>query len=400
MMMTETLKALVVVEDGADPALVDAAFPPGGRIAPSAFVEGVAEAERAIGDSSDLVLVACGGEAAGVTGLIGRARAERPDRPIVALAESAPDYFVRALLEAGADDVVKLPDTPDRVTFAIDKAVARHRGRMAEAQRAAAPMICLLGPKGGTGKTVTASNLLVGLARAGRRAVGVDLDLQFGDMGLALGLEPEWTIYDLATSGGGLDAGKLDAYLTSHESGARVLLAPTRPDQAAAISIDLLREIFALLRASYDVVVVDTPPDFTPEVIAAVDASSHVCVVGNMDSLSLKNTKLGLATLELMDYDPDRVTLILNRADSDVGLTPADVEAVTGRRAAVLVPSDRDVPRSLNEGVPIVLGRERSPVAAAMKQLAGIYLADGASPNGAGAAPAARRRWLGLRGAR
>ena len=296
--------------------------------------------------------------------------------------------------------MIKLPEAPERVVFAIEKAIARHRGRMVEVGRAAAPMVCVLGPKGGTGKTVAASNLLVGLAAAGQRVVGVDLDLQFGDMGLALGLQPARTIYDLATSGGGLDAGKLDAYLMTHHSGARVLLAPTRPDRAAAISIDLLREVFALLRASYDIVVVDAPPDFTPEVIAAVDVASHVCMVGNMDALSLKNTKLGLATLELMHYDPDRVTLILNRADSDVGLTPADVEAVTGRHAAVLIPSDRDVPRSLNEGVPIVLGRRRSPVAAAMMQLTGIYLPGEASPNGERPQPAPRRRWFGLLGAR
>jgi pilus assembly protein CpaE len=394
--MMASLEALVVIEEGADAALVDAVFPPGGRVAPSAFVEGLAEAERAIHEHADLMVVACAGEAESVAGLIARARRERPERPIVALAENPSEYFVGAAIGAGADDVIKLPETPERVLFALEKAIARHRGRLAEAERELAPMVCMLGPKGGTGKTVTASNLVVGLAAAGRRAVAVDLDLQFGDMGLALGLEPERTVYDLATSGGSLDAGKLDAYLTTHESGARVLLAPVRPDQASAVSTDLLREVFALLRVDYDVVVVDTPPDFTPEVIAAVDASSHVCMVGNMDSLSLKNTQLGLATLEMMDYDPGRITLVLNRADSDVGLSPADVEAVTGRRPAVLIPSDRDVPRSLNEGVPIVLGRRRSPVAAAMTVLTGIYMFGETSPNGH-RAQAPRRRWLGLR---
>lgn len=395
-MMTERLDALVVLEEGADPRLVESALPPGGRVSASAYVEGLAQAERAVGEhSSDLLVVASSGAGEGVPELVGRARAERPDRPIVALAEAAPEYLVGALLEAGADDVVKLPETPERVIFAVDKAIARHRGRAAAAGRDAAPMICMLGPKGGTGKTVTASNLVVGLAAAGRRAVAVDLDLQFGDVGLALGLEPEQTVYDLATSGGALDAEKLEAYLMTHESGARVLLAPARPDQAAAVSIELLREVFALLRSTYDVVVVDTPPDFTPEVIAAVDASSDVCVIGNMDSLSLKNTKLGLATLELMDYDPERIVLVLNRADSDVGLTPADVESVTGRRAAVLVPSDRDVPRSLNEGVPIVLGHRRSPVAAALRRLTDIYLPEQRSDNGD--APAARRRLPRLR---
>ena len=381
--MTEAIEALVVVEEGVDPGLAAAALPPGSRISATAYVDGLPAGERAIREgAADLTLVVCRGEANGVADLVRFARAERPERPIVALAADASELFVQAAFEAGVDDMIRLPETPERVVFALEKALARHRAPVFEPREATAPMICMLGPKGGTGKTVTSSNLLVDLARAGRRAVGIDLDLQFGDLALALGLRPDATLYDLATSGGALDEEKLDAYLVTHSSGAQALLAPVRPDQAAAISIDLLREVFALLRASHDIVVVDTPPDFTPEVIAAIDASSHICMVGNMDALSLKNTKLGLETLELMDYDPTRITLVLNRADSDVGLRASDVEAVTGRVAEVLIPSDRDVPRSLNEGVPIVVGHERSAVAAAMRQLTSIYLPGEARANG------------------
>ncbi len=376
------IEALVVVEEGTDRELAGAAFPPGGRVAAASYVEGLAAGELAIREQqADLTVVVCRGEADGVAELIRVSRAERPERPVVALAAGAPDIFVQAAFEAGADDVIRLPETPERVLFALEKALARHRGLEA-GTRPAAPMVCMLGPKGGAGKTVTASNLLVDLARAGRRAVGVDLDLQFGDLALALGLRPEPTVYDLATSGGALDAEKLDAFLVGHSSGARVLLAPARPDQAAAVSSELLRQVFELLRAESDVVIVDTPPDFTPEAIAAVDASTHVCMVGNLDALSLKNTKLGLETLELMEYDPTRITMVLNRADSDVGLSAADVEAVVGRGADVFIPSDRDVPRSLNEGVPITIGHERSPVAAALRQLTSIYLPGEARSNG------------------
>jgi pilus assembly protein CpaE len=395
-MMTEPIYALVVVEPGADPRPVETAFQPGARVVASAFVEGLnGAAGAAAGDDSDLMVVVCRGEDGGdAVELIQRSREERPERPILALVEQAPDYLAPAVLEAGADDVVKLPETAERLVFAAEKALARHRGQTAASRGDAAPMICMLGPKGGTGKTVAASNLVVGLAGAGQRVVGVDLDLQFGDMALALGVAPERTLYDLATSGGTLDAEKLEAYLVDHSSGARLLLAPVRPDQAAAVSTDLLREVFELLRASYDVVVVDTPPDFTPEVIAAVDVSSHVCMVGNMDSLSLKNTKLGLATLELMEYDPARIALVLNRADSDVGLSASDAEAVTGRKPDVLVPSDRDVPRSLNEGVPISIARRRSPVTAAMRQLTALYVTSHGGEDGNGELPQPRRRRL------
>jgi pilus assembly protein CpaE len=172
--------------------------------------------------------------------------------------------------------------------------------------------VCVLGPKGGSGKTLTTSNLAVALAEAGQSVAIVDLDLQFGDVALCLGLGPERTFYDLALAGGTLDAQKLDAYMMSHSSGVRVLLAPTRPDQASSISVELIRDVYSCLRANYDAVIVDTPPGFTAEVIATIDGASDLIVVGMLDALSLKNTKLGLETLELMGCEPGMIRMVLN----------------------------------------------------------------------------------------
>jgi pilus assembly protein CpaE len=292
---------------------------------------------------------------------------------VVALCDSAPQHFVRDLFAAGADDVIKLPEEPQHLAFALDKALARHSRREAEARSEAAPMICVLGPKGGTGKTVTASNLALGLASIGRRTALLDLDLQFGDVGLSLGLAPERTISDLVKSGGSIDGEKVDGYLAEHASGVHVLMAPTRPDHAGVITSEFLREVYPAVRSTHDYVIVDTPPGFTPEVIASIDSSSHVCMVGMLDSLSLKNTKLGLETLELMGYDADRIRLVLNRADSRVGISEDDVVAILGRAPDVTVPSDRDVPRSVNEGRPIVLAKEKSEAAKAFRTLARLY---------------------------
>ena len=165
----------------------------------------------------------------------------------------------------------------------------------------------------------------------------------------------------------------MEAYLTRHESGARVLMAPVRPDQAGAVTIEFLNDVYSLLRATNDFVVVDTPPGFMPEVITSIDASTHVCLVGMLDSLSLKNTKLGLETLELMGYERDRIRMVLNRADTNVGVTHEDVTAIGGRRPHVLVPSHRDVVRSVNEGSPVVISRPRSDAAKAFRALAGFY---------------------------
>jgi pilus assembly protein CpaE len=180
-------------------------------------------------------------------------------------------------------------------------------------------------------------------------------------------------MYDLMKAGPPFDHEKLDRHLIRHSSGVKVLIAPTRPDQASAVSIDYLRDIYASLRPMSDAVIVDTPPGFTPEVIATIDASSAVCMVGMLDSLSLKNTKLGIETLDLMGYDTESVSLVLNRADSRVGITPDDVSTIVGRAPDVSVPSDREIPRSINEGTPIVAARQNSGAAKAFRTLADRY---------------------------
>ena len=180
-------------------------------------------------------------------------------------------------------------------------------------------------------------------------------------------------MYDLAISGGSLDADKLADYVMHHETGVDVLLAPARPDQASSVTPHLLQEIYTALRPNYDYIVVDTPPGFTAEVITTIDVSSDLVMVGMLDSLSLKNTKLGLETLDLMEYDPKRIRLVLNRAQSRVGISQSDVVAVLGREPDVYVPSDREIPRAVNEGVPIVLAQPDSEASKAFGALADIF---------------------------
>ena len=380
-MPVTAMSVLVAVDGDVYEETVRAVLDEAAAIDVAAVVIGLEEAATALGQHpSDVLLVACRPDSDAAMWFVREASRRAPDRPIVMLSEPSTNGFVRHAFEAGADDVVTLPADLDgapavaaQLLFALDKAIARRDGGAAAGGGALASLICVLGPKGGIGKTLTTANLSIALALQRKKVVVVDLDLQFGDVGLSLGLTPNRTMYDLVKSGGSLDAEKIEAYLTPHPSGLRVLMAPVRPDQASAISIEFLRELYPLLRASNDFVIVDTPPGFTPEVIASIDASSHACMVGMLDSLSLKNTKLGLETLELMGYERDRVRVVLNRADTQVGVTREDVEAVVGRAPDVLVPSHRDVARSVNEGSPVVMSRPRSDAARAFQRLATIY---------------------------
>jgi len=154
----------------------------------------------------------------------------------------------------------------------------------------------------------------------------------------------------------------------------KVLIAPSRPDHAAVVSVDFLREVYATLRGMVDYVIVDTPPGFTPEVIATIDNSTSVVMVGMLDALSLKNTKLGLETLDLMGFPSENIKLLLNRARSRVGISDDEVVAIMGRHPDIMVPSDRDIPRAVNEGKPILVAKPQSEAAVAYRKLASEFL--------------------------
>ena len=401
--MTTSVRTLVAIDESANRDAIEAVIPAGTSIELVAIVEGLEAAWDVLTRQPvDALLVACGGASEYALSFIDGVAREYPDRPVILIAGGSVNGLANRAFAAGAEDLVTVavdngqPPSPaererasSELAAALEKAIARRNRATVAPRTAQGRMITVLGPKGGAGKTLLSCNLGVTLGQAGHRVVIVDLDLQFGDVGLALGIPPGKTIYDLVMSGGALDAEKLSAYLPQHESGARVLLAPSRPDQASAISVGFLRELFDVLRGSEDFLIVDTPPGFTPEVIAAIDACTDICMVGMLDSLSLKNTKLGFETLDLMGVEPERVKLVLNRADSRVGITREDVQAVTGRPPDALIPSHRDIPRSVNEARPIVGSQPGSEAARALRALGDSYVnPDNDSTNG-------RKRLLG-----
>jgi pilus assembly protein CpaE len=394
--MNQAIKTLVALDTNVSYDMIQAALPVDTSVQVVGMIEGLDEAWNTLQETNaDLLIVACGGYSDRALYLIEGAVRQKPGRPVIVLTQASPNGFVRRVFEVGADDVVVLPETQDGIKFTLQKAMARKSGATGVGSLATAPLIAVLGPKGGTGKTLISTNLAVSLATRGRKVALVDLDLQFGDVGLCLGLSPERTIYDLVKAGGTIDGDKIEGYMTQHSSGVRALLAPSRPDQAASVSVEVLRDVYSVLRATYDFLIVDTPPGFTPEVIATIDSASDVCLVGMLDSLSLKNTKLGLETLDLMGFDSAHVQLVLNRAGSRVGITGDDVRTVIGREPDVLVPSDREIPRAVNEGQPIVLAKPGSEAARSFSQLADRF---GATKDGNGAGAGRRRSLFARKG--
>src|SRR5207237_7757429 len=204
----------------------------------------------------------------------------------------------------------------------------------------------------------------------GKRALLLDLDLQFGDAAIMLGLEPEKTIYDLVTAPGELDSEKLAGYTTRHGSGLDILPAPLRPEDAELVTEAKLARLREVARESYDVIVVDTSPFFHGPMLATLDRTDELLMLCGLDVPTLKNVRLSLQTLELLSFPPDRIKLVLNRANSKVGMKPKEVEAALEMKVAFEIPSDRAVPISVNRGNPAVLGDAGSEFAGAIKRLA------------------------------
>ena len=237
-------------------------------------------------------------------------------------------------------------------------------------------VVTIFSAKGGCGKTTIATNLAVALADRGRREVClVDLDLAFGDVAIALQLFPAHTIADAVPLAGSLDEAGLAGLLTPHSPGLTTLVAPLEPGAAEGIPANLVADVLRILKGMFDYVVVDTPPAFTDHVLAAFDTSEVLGLIATLDVPALKNLKLTLETLDLLNYPRDKWRVILNRADAKVGLALHDVEATLDSRITAQIPSSRNVPASINRGVPIMLDEPNHPVSQSIKQLADQHVA-------------------------
>jgi pilus assembly protein CpaE len=294
--------------------------------------------------------------------------------PLLVLASGEASALLDDALGADVADVVLLPALTENIVFAIRKATHSPR-RAAAAGNREGRIITVFSPKGGTGKTVIATNLAAALAKAeGRRTLLLDLDLQFGDAAIMLGIEPEKTIYDLVSAPGELDPDKLAGYTTKHKSGLDILPAPLRPEDAELVTEAKLGRLLEVARVCYDAIVVDTSPFFHGPMLATLDRTDELFLLCGLDVPTLKNVKLSLQTLEMLSFPRDRIRIVLNRANSKVGMKPSEVEDALGMKIRHQLPSDRAVPLGVNRGKPVVLDDEDCDFARALLDLAKAVL--------------------------
>ena len=297
---------------------------------------------------------------------------EHTQAPIILLASGESSQLLNEALETDVADVLLLPQLADNVVFAVRKAA--HTGRRLEAEGGVGKrgrILTVFSPKGGTGKTVTATNLASAFAKyEKKRTLLIDLDLQFGDAAIMLGLEPEKTIYDLVVAPGELDSEKLAGYTTRHASGVDVLPAPLRPEDAELVTEPKVNRLLEVARGSYDLIVVDTSPFFHGPMLATLDRTDELLVLCGLDVPTLKNVKLAQHTLDLLSFPASRVRFVLNRSNSKVGMKQNEVESALGVKIAFEMPSDRAVPLAVNRGTPAVLAEAGCDFSRAVRSIA------------------------------
>lgn len=335
------------------------------------------DVERLLTDqhAEPLVLFGPGTDAALALDFAARQRVSRPAVGVLLLREQLDVETMGHALRAGVRDVVDARDiTAVRAACARSLEVSRHLlGAVPAAAGTAtlARVATVFSAKGGVGKSTLATNLAVALAEGGRRRVClVDLDLAFGDVGIMLQLAPERGIADAVAARDRIEPTLVRALLTPYAPGVDVLLAPVAPSDAERIDRDLVARILAAVRTLVDHVVVDTPAAFTDAVLAAFDVSDLHVLVATPEVPVLKNLRVAMDTLDLLGMRAENRLVVLNRGDARVGLTTADVERVLRTPVSAAVPSSRDVPVSINRGVPIVVEKPNHPVSAAVRDLA------------------------------
>jgi pilus assembly protein CpaE len=241
-----------------------------------------------------------------------------------------------------------------------------------------APVIAVVSPKGGNGKTTIASNLAVSLARR-RSTIIVDLDVHFGDVEFALRMRPVHRLDDVvaAVREG---RGDIEGLLAPHPSGLEVLCAPHDPVVADRLDPDEVMAAVDALRAFDRPMVIDTAGGISEYALGALDRATHIVLVSGTDVPSIQAGRKLIDSLRALDMPLELVRLVVNRSTTQVGLTAGDVEEVLGLEAALLVPERPSLAAAMNAGSPLTESSPRSSIALAFNQFADSLLGVDAVP--------------------
>ncbi|MCF0141153.1 MAG: AAA family ATPase [Mogibacterium sp.] len=234
-------------------------------------------------------------------------------------------------------------------------------GRMTESD-----VIAIFSTKGGTGKTTVAVNMAASLAKIGKRVCVIDLDLQFGDVGVFMNIPRTETISDLMYNND-LSSKSIDSYLYKHESGVNVLCAPNSPEEADAILPEHLEKIIQVIRDKFDYTILDLPPILDDNTIAVIEVADYIWFITNPEISTLKNSKVCMNILQNLSLD-EKIRIVLNK-DDDSSIKQDNVRKVLGTDIELAIPYDYNTAvTAVNRGKPFVISSPRSKASKAFEK--------------------------------
>jgi pilus assembly protein CpaE len=312
---------------------------------------------------------------------------KNPDTSIVMVTSEERAEFMQRAMVAGAQGYVLKPirDPNDLATTirtvrqrALERrALLTHPGPGVPAPAPVAPgklgrRVAIFSAKGGQGKTILAVNLALMLrVLTEQRVVLVDADLRFGDANVLLDLPFGRSILDLMPHIDQLDSHLLDQVLAKHASGLELLMRPERPELAETITASHIEQVLTVLPRVFDHVIVDCELSYDEKLLAVLDRAEYIFMVLNPDLGVVRNTKHFLQLAQTLGYPRGKIGFVLNRANSNVGLSPADVERALGPGSYFRLDSyGRMLTTSLNMGQPAVLANPRSDFARVIREIA------------------------------
>jgi len=333
---------------------------------------------------------------------------ELPASPVIMMSVQGERDYLRRAMQAGAREYLIKPFSHDELVAAIRRVyeledkkgtfTPRDVSAPPQAARSTAPadVILTFSGKGGVGKTLLSTNLAVALAgEAGARVALVDLDLQFGDVGVMLNLDHSRSITDVVDAGEGLDSDVLDEILANGPNGVRVLLAPISPELADLVTAEHIRRVMTELRRDYDYVVVDLPCHLAEFNLEVIEMATRILVVTALTIPAIKDAKLSLKVLESLHVEPQAVLLVVNRNDSHSDFNREAIEQNLGQAVAVQLPFDsRNVSEAVTKGAPFVLQVPDAEITRAIRELVALVAPDQALV-GAGSEKKRRRGLFG-----
>lgn len=289
---------------------------------------------------------------------------EYPEVAVIIIEENFKEDTIHKALFAGAKDVLVYPFTPAQLVDTIyrsnvllKKKSVIHRENISKAKKQShlGNVITVFSTKGGVGKTFIAINLAVALQKeSGKRIALVDLDLDFGNVSLALNIEPKFTLSDVVDDIKNIDQDLIESYLILHESGIRVLPTNAKPQIAEFINAEHVEIILRTLQKSFDYIIIDMPTRFYEPVNPAFVIADKLFMVTTPEISTIRNVKSALITLDDLNYPKSKIRIILNRADSKGLIKTKDVETTLNQNIYGVIDCDyKAAISSLNEGIPV-----------------------------------------------